>query len=124
LEEGGSWSVEVILREPTARKDSIAFPLRSRISLSPPPRAVEGLILEFFQFGPATAQPGLFDRKEEGGREVRGTELAEGTVPLSLREAVKELKLKIGYSPLFRVVEVDPWSRIPERRYALLSFDP
>ncbi|MFC1662011.1 DNA polymerase Y family protein [Gemmatimonadota bacterium] len=124
LEGGGSWSVEAVLREPTARKESIAFPLRAKMSLSPPPRAVESLAVEFFQFGPTTAQPGLFDRKEEGGRKTGGTELAEGTVPHSLREAVKELKLKIGYSPLFRVVEVDPWSRIPERRYALLSFDP
>jgi DNA polymerase-4/protein ImuB len=66
----------------------------------------------------------MFDRKEEGGRETGGAGLAEGSVSHSLREAVKELKLKIGYSPLFRVVEVDPWSRIPERRYALLSFDP
>lgn len=124
LEGGGSWSVEVILREPTAHKGSIAFPLRAKMSISPPPRAVESLAVEFFQFGPATAQPGFFDRKEEGGREAGGTDLAEGTVPHSLREAVKELKLKIGHSPLFRVVEVDPWSRIPERRYALLSFDP
>ena len=38
--------------------------------------------------------------------------------------AQKELKLRLGHSPLFRVVEVDPWSRIPERRHALLSFDP
>ena len=42
----------------------------------------------------------------------------------ALRDAVKELKLRLGHSPLFRVVEVDPWSRIPERRHALLSFDP
>ena len=25
---------------------------------------------------------------------------------------------------LGRVVEIDPWSRIPERRHALLNFDP
>jgi DNA polymerase-4/protein ImuB len=37
---------------------------------------------------------------------------------------VRELKLRLGHSPLYRVVEVDPLSRIPERRHALLSFDP
>ena len=103
--------MEVILREPTAQKESISFPLRARMALSPPPRAVAQLTVEFFQFGPATAQPSLFDRKE-------------GTVPPSLKEAVKELKLKLGFSPLYRVVEVDPWSRIPERRHALLNFEP
>ena len=124
LEGGGSWSVEVILREPTARKDSIAFPLRSRMALSPPPRAVERLTVEFFQFGPASSQTGLFDRKEKGGRASDGVEMEEGAVPFSLREAIKELKLKLGNSPLYRVVEVDPWSRIPERRHALLNFEP
>ncbi len=124
LEGGGSWSVEAILREPAARRESLAFPLRGKMALSPPPRAVESLAVELFQFGAATTQPGFFDRKEEGGREAEGTELEEGSVPPSLREAVRELKLKLGHSPLYRVVEMDPWSRIPERRYALLSFEP
>ena len=116
--------MEVILREPTARKEAIAFPLRSRMSLSPPTRAVEQLTVEFFQFGPASSQAGFFDRNEEGGRESGGMRLEEDAVPHSLREAVKELKLKLGHSPLYRVVEVDPWSRIPERRHALLNFEP
>lgn len=124
LEGGGSWSVEVVLREPTSRVDRIAFPLRSRMTASPPPRAVETLVVELFQFGPPTSQTDLFGRKEEGGREAAGHELTQGQVPSALREAVRELKLKLGYSPLYRVVEVDPWSRIPERRHALLSFDP
>jgi len=50
--------------------------------------------------------------------------LEEELLPHSLKEAVKELTLKLGFSPLFRVVEMDPWSRIPERRYALLNFEP
>lgn len=124
LEGGGSWVVEAVLREPTSERDRITFPLRSRMSLSPPPRAVETLIVEFFQFGAPTSQEGLFDRKEAGGRAEGGQELVSGIVPDPLRKAVRELKLKLGYSPLYRVVEVDPWSRIPERRHALLSFDP
>lgn len=124
LEGGGSWSAEAVLREPTARKESLAFPLRGKMSISPPPRAVESLAVELFQFGPATSQPGFFDRKEEGGRASGGMALEEEVIPPSLQEAVKELKLKLGFSPLYRVVEMDPWSRIPERRYALLSFEP
>lgn len=124
LEGGGSWAVEAILREPSARREALAFPLRGKIALSPPPRAVEGLTVELFQFGPASTQAGFFRKEEEGRREREETELPQEVLPAALREAVRELKLKLGHSPLFRVVEVDPWSRIPERRYAFLSFDP
>jgi len=124
LESGGSWFVETVLREPTSDRDRIASPLRSKMAISPPPKAVETLILEFTKFGAASAQTGLFDRSERNGRAASGRELAHGEVPSELRDAVRELKLRLGHSPLYRVVEIDPWSRIPERRHALLSFDP
>ncbi|MCA9298300.1 MAG: hypothetical protein KDA28_04495, partial [Phycisphaerales bacterium] len=72
----------------------------------------------------AAAQKSIFDRKDVGGRTADGHGLSQGDVSPSLRDAVRELKLRLGHAPLFRVVEVDPWSRIPERRHALLSFDP
>ena len=124
LEGSGSWMVDAVLRDPTASKESLAFTLRSRIVLLPPPRAVEALTVELFRFGPPSSQTGLFDRKDSAGRAEQGRDLADGAVPHSLRDAVRELKLRLGHSPLYRVVEVDPLSRIPERRHALLSFDP
>ncbi len=124
LEGGGSWFVETILREPTSDRARITDPLRAKMAIAPPPKAVETLILELTDFGAPSAQTGLFDRRDEAGRAVSGHDLHNGEVPLDLRDAVKELKLRLGHSPLYRVVEVDPWSRIPERRHALLSFDP
>lgn len=38
--------------------------------------------------------------------------------------AVRHLKQRYGTSPVYRIVEVEPWSRIPERRHALISYDP
>jgi nucleotidyltransferase/DNA polymerase involved in DNA repair len=124
LEGGGSWMVEVVLRDPTARTEALAFPVRARMGLTPPTRAVEALAVEFYRFGPPSSQSGLFERQEAAGRAQSGRELTGGEVPHSLRDAVRELKLRLGHSPLYRVVEVDPLSRIPERRHALLSFDP
>jgi hypothetical protein len=124
LEGGGSWSITFTLREPTADRANIAFALRSRIALGPPSRAVERLALELSQFGPASLQGSLLDRRQETGRAESGRDLARGVVPEALRGAVHELRLRLGHSPLFRVVEVDPWSRIPERRHALLPFEP
>ena len=124
LEGSGSWTVDVVLREPTARKESLAYSLKTRIGLVPPPRAVEGLVVELFRFGPPGTQTNLFfDRKQTAGSTQLGRDLSEGEIPHSLRDAVRELKLRLGHSPLYRVVEVDPLSRIPERRHALLSFD-
>lgn len=124
LEGGGSWFVETVLREPTSHRERIAAPLRAKMAISPPPKAVETLVVELTQFGAPSAQTGLFDRKDESGRGAEGYDFDQGIVPPTLRDAVKELKLRLGHSPLYRVVEVDPWSRIPERRHALLSFDP
>ena len=124
LEGGGSWVVETTLREPTARKERIAFALRARMGTSPPPGAVDVLFLELTRFGAASAQTDLFDRKEAAGRAEEAGALDRGEVPVSLKYAVRELKLRLGISPLYRVVELDPWSRIPERRHALMRFDP
>jgi nucleotidyltransferase/DNA polymerase involved in DNA repair len=124
LEGGGSWVVESVLKEATGSARRLAFLLRSRVELTPPPRSVEGLALEFVQFGAPTSQAELFQRTDDAGRPVEGRTLSEGRVPPSLRKAVRELTLRLGDSPLYRVVEMDPWSRIPERRHALLRFEP
>ena len=41
-----------------------------------------------------------------------------------LTAAIRHLKQRYGASPVYRIVEVEPWSRIPERRHALISYDP
>lgn len=43
--------------------------------------------------------------------------------PMPIVQAIRQLEHRYGQSPLYRVVEVEPWSRIPERRYALISYD-
>ncbi len=127
LEEGGSWQIEVTLREAAARRETLAFPIRSRMELYPPPRALETLFVEAFEFGAPATQTSLFSRRElgAGGRRAPAEDdpLTTGPVGEALRRAVRELHLRLGDAPLYRVVEVDPWSRIPERRHALLPLD-
>jgi len=121
LEDGGSWSVRTILRDPTSRKTRLGFVLRSRIALSPPPRAVESLGLEFFRFGSPSVQTDLFGSKLDAKRGFGGLETAEGTLLPPLRDAARTLKLRLGDGVLYRVLEMQPGSRIPERRHALLE---
>jgi DNA polymerase-4 len=40
-----------------------------------------------------------------------------------LREDIKQLELRLGNPQVYRVKEVEPWSRIPERRYTLMPSD-
>ena len=42
----------------------------------------------------------------------------------ALRWAAHEIKTRLKQSMLHHIIEVHPWSRIPERRYALIDFDP
>jgi DNA polymerase-4/protein ImuB len=39
-------------------------------------------------------------------------------------DMVRHLKVRYGHSPVARMVEVERWSRIPERRWALMDYDP
>jgi DNA polymerase IV len=42
-----------------------------------------------------------------------------------LREAVRQLEAQMGFKPpIYQVREMEPWSRIPERRQVLIRFDP
>ena len=42
----------------------------------------------------------------------------------NLAQTVNHMKVAFGKNPLFQVREVEPWSRVPERRNALVPFDP
>lgn len=121
LEDGGSWSIRAIVREPTSRADALGRYLRSRIALSPPPRAVEELRLEFFRFGPASTQVGLFDPREDAPRASGALETADGEILPAIRAAARALELRLGEGALYRVLEMQPGSRLPERRHALLE---
>ena len=41
-----------------------------------------------------------------------------------LRQAIAQLKVSQGRNPIYQIREVETWSRIPERRRALVTFDP
>ncbi len=121
LEDGGSWSIRAIIRDPTGSRDRLAKFLRSRIALEPPPRALEELRLEFFRFGPASEQGGLFAPRADAPRVDGSIETRDGDLLPALEEAGRQLRLRLGRGVLYRVLELQPGSRLPERRHALLE---
>ncbi|MBI1886377.1 MAG: DNA polymerase Y family protein [Chloroflexi bacterium] len=108
---GGSWEVAVPFREALSDPRDAWFAVKSAVSRRPPPRPVEELEVELVGLsGESGKQAGMFESKGRLWRQVE--------------EAVRQLKAQHGQSPIGKVVEVEPWSRIPERRAALVEYEP
>jgi nucleotidyltransferase/DNA polymerase involved in DNA repair len=114
IEENRSWEKEMTFREPVGRERLIET-LGHRLAAIELPGAAEAMRLELVGLTAETAHQEMLP----GGL---GTLRARRIRPLV--EVARQLKQRYGESPLYRVVEVEPWSRIPERRHALLAFDP
>jgi hypothetical protein len=107
--------VEVIHKDPTAYSDRIVAPLKVRLEQSPPTGAIENLTVEFTDFARGTQELQLFAR--DAASSVRaGRQRA-------LEHAATEIKSRLKRPMLHHIIEVQPWSRIPERRYALIDFE-
>jgi DNA polymerase-4/protein ImuB len=110
IEDRRSWEKEMTFREPIGRERVIET-LRHRLQEVELPGPAEGLSLELI---------GLVG-------EVAHQELIPSLRPRRTRpivEVARQLKQRYGSSPLYHIAEVEPWSRIPERRHALISYDP
>ncbi len=116
LEHGASWLAAVTLKDPTADHDRIAAPLKVQLEQSPPGGAVERLAVEFTDFAPGTSELQLFARDANAA--------ARAGRRRALKNAVREIALRIKRPMLYHVIEVQPGSRLPERRYALIDYEP
>ena len=108
LVEGGTRRERVVFRE------ALADPVRMRLVLIPRlaglPAPAEALAVVVERFGPAAAdQPSLL----EDSIAVRRARL---------REAVRQARVAAGPDAALRVLEVEPGSRVPERRAVLTPF--
>jgi nucleotidyltransferase/DNA polymerase involved in DNA repair len=115
-EHGTSWAIRITLKDPSADKDHIVAPLKARLGSAPPTSAVESLAVEFSSFVRGTNELQLFARDASSS--------ARAGRRRALRTAVHEMKTRFRRSSMYRIVEVYPGSRIPERRYALIEYDP
>ena len=110
LEGGQSWEQVTTLHDPGGHKRLIEV-LGYRVQTLALPGPVEALTLELSGLIDATSHqeilPGFQSRR-----------------PRQLAEASRHLKQRFGTSGLYRVAEVEPWSRLPERRQALIAYDP
>jgi len=105
---GGSWRRTVTLREPTADRERIRAALAPKLADLPAP--VVALRLE------------LVALTEPSGQQLEL--LAAGAEDRTrLREGLRQVRASTGSGSVCTVVEVAPWSRIPEARALLVPRD-
>lgn len=105
------WEKRITLSEPVGRLDRLEAMLKRRLEGLALPGAVDALTIKFTLLGgPYVAQESLFAERAQRMEKIK--------------EALARIKARHGTTGLYRIAEVEPWSRIPERRYALISFDP
>jgi protein ImuB len=107
LAAGGGWRRQIALRRASADRSRLADALLPHLTLLPAPAAA--LRLEAVALGPETGE----QMSMSGPDEERRRRIAE---------AVRQTRSAAGADSLMRVLEVDPESRVPERREVLMPF--
>ena len=108
--EGGTWRVPVTLRRPSADPSHLLLALGSKLAELPAP--AESVALEVEAFGPPAHEQ----------EELLGERSADRERRRRLGEAVGQARLAAGESAAMRVLDVDPDSRVPERRSVLAPY--
>src|SRR5215216_1063881 len=107
LAAGGGWRRQVALRRASADPARLRDALLPHLSLLPAPAAA--LRLEAVALGPETGEQLTLSSPEQERRR-------------RISEAVRQTRSAAGADAVLRVLEVDPESRVPERREVLMPF--
>jgi protein ImuB len=105
---GGTWRTSVTLRRASADAARIRLALAPKLAELPAP--AESLALEVEAFGPPAQDQGRLLDEAAAVRQAR------------LGEAVRQARQAAGADAALRVLDIDPDSRIPERRSVLAPF--
>ncbi len=106
---GGSWRRTLTLREPSAERGVLRAALGPKLAELPAP--VLALGLELLSLSDSTGHQLALIRPEGDERRSR------------LREGLRQVRASAGAGAVAGVVEVAPWSRIPEQRALLVPRD-
>jgi nucleotidyltransferase/DNA polymerase involved in DNA repair len=109
LVSGRGWEKRLVFREAVSEDARLLFLLRSTLDNFPPPTAIRGLTLRLSGLTGETGKQLSLDDRARLQRQVE--------------EAVRQLKARYGFSPLYRCLDVEPWSVVPEERQVLVETD-
>ena len=110
LVEGGTWRTQLTFREALADPRRMRLALVGRLGDLPAP--ADALRLRVEAFGPPSGDQRSLLAEPAAIRRAR------------LREAVRQTRAVAGPDAALRILQVDPDSRVPERRLALAPWEP
>ncbi len=108
LAGAGGWRSEITMRSASDNSDRLLLVLTPRLAELPGPAAWLGL--RALELGPEAGEQEVLARSP--AEERRG----------KLTEAVRQVRSAAGRDAVLRVLEIDPHSRVPERRAILAPF--
>ena len=105
------WQRRLVFREPIGDRRRAVALIQHALQGQPPPGPLEDLRIVLSRItGEGGRQESLFS-------DARRRE--------NLKEALQQLRARLGTQPpVYHVREVEPWSRLPERRQALVPYAP
>ncbi len=109
LEGGGSWTRTLTLRDATTDIDRLVT--AATPSLAEVTGPVDTLVIRADASGTAS------------GHQLAVIEPAERERSRRAREAIRQVRVAHGDEAVLRVVEMEPWTQLPERRWALVPYD-
>jgi DNA polymerase-4/protein ImuB len=99
------WEHNINFKEPAMTTKSALSRIKQVMENTPQPGPVEQLGMKITGLG-----------RQHGKQKSLFTEVRAKD---HLMDDIKQLEFRLGGPQLYRMMEVEPWSRIPERRYAL-----
>jgi DNA polymerase-4/protein ImuB len=102
------WTMRVPFKDPAGNKTQALFAIKSKLDMAVIPGPLEDIRLTL------SGITGEAGRQESMWKEVKRDE--------NLQETISQLRTRLKMAPpIYQVRELEPWSRIPERRYALVQ---
>ncbi len=102
------WTMRIGFKDPVGNKNKALFAIKSKLDLAEIPGPLEDMRITL------SGITGEAGRQESMWLEVKRDD--------DLRETISQLRSRLKTAPpVYQVRELEPWSRIPERRFALVQ---
>ena len=102
------WTMRIAFKDPAGNKNQALFAIKSKLDMAVIPGPLEDMRITL------SGITGEAGRQESMWKEVKRY--------TDLQETISQLRSRLRVAPpIYQVRELEPWSRIPERRYALVQ---